>query len=55
MKKTGINGYVYEFNVDYRYLNPTEFDKNIPIIHGYFYVKLWYKIKCFSLLKSCVS
>ena len=26
MKKTGLNGYVYEFNVDYRYLSPIEFD-----------------------------
>ena len=26
MKKVGLNGYVYEFNVDYRYLNPTDFD-----------------------------
>ena len=33
VKKNGLNGYVYEFNVDYRYFNPTEFDKNIPIIH----------------------
>ena len=33
----------YEFNVDYRYLNPTEFDKNIPIIHNYFMLK--YDIK----------
>ena len=26
MKKTRLNGYVYEFNVDYRYLGPIEFD-----------------------------
>ena len=43
MKKIGLNGYVYEFNVDYRYLNPTEFDRNIPIIHGYFMLN--YNIK----------
>ena len=39
MRKTGLNGCVYEFNVDYRYLNPTEFHKNIPIIHNYFMLK----------------
>ena len=39
MKKTGLNGYFYEFNVDYRYLNPTNFDKYMPIIHNYFMVK----------------
>ena len=39
MKKTGLNGYVYEFNIDYRYLVPTEFDKNMPIIHRYFMLK----------------
>ena len=36
MKKTGFNGYVYEFNVDYRDLNP---DKAIPLIHNYFMSK----------------
>ena len=24
MKKTGLNGYVYEFNVDYRAINPSD-------------------------------
>ena len=43
IKKTGLNGYVYVFNVDYRYLNPTKFDKNIPIIFIYFMLK--YDIK----------
>ena len=43
MKKTGLNGYVYGFNVDYRYFNPTEFDKIMPIIHNYFMIK--YDIK----------
>ena len=35
MKKTGLNGYVYEFNVDYKHLNKTY----IPIIHSYFMIK----------------
>ena len=43
MKKTGLNGYVYEFNVDYRYLNPSDIVKNMPITHNYFMLK--YDIK----------
>ena len=39
MKRTGLNGYVYEFNVDYRTLNPSSFDKNMSTIHDYFMVK----------------
>ena len=39
MKKTGFNGYVYEFNVDYRTFNPSNFDKNMSAIHKYFMVK----------------
>ena len=39
MKKTGLNGYVYEFNVDYRHFNPTNFYKYTPIIHLYFIAK----------------
>ena len=35
MKKTGLNGYVYEFNVDYRAINPSNIDKNMPVIHKY--------------------
>ena len=39
MKKTGLNGHVYEFNVDYRHFNPTNFYKYTPIIHLYFIAK----------------
>ena len=39
MKKTGLNGYVYEFVVDYRTFNPSNIDKTIQNIHGYFMVK----------------
>ena len=39
MKKTGLNGYVYEFSVDYRNINPTNIDKTMEIIHGCFMVK----------------
>ena len=38
-KKTGFNGYVYEFNVNYRTFNPSNFDKNMSIIHEYFMTK----------------
>ena len=36
MKKTGLNGYVYEFNVDYRTFYLSNLDKNASIIHEYF-------------------
>ena len=39
MKKTGLNGYVYEFNVDYRDVNKLDITKNMPIIHRYFILK----------------
>ena len=39
LKKAGLNGYVYEFNVDYRYLNTTDIVKNMPITHSYFMLK----------------
>ena len=39
MKKTGLNGYVYEFNVDYRDVNKLDITKNMPIIHRYFMLK----------------
>ena len=39
MKKTGLNGYVYEFNVDYRTFYLSNLDKNASIIHEYFRVK----------------
>ena len=45
MKKTGVNGYVYKTNVDYRYINASDIDKNMSIIHGYFN-------KMFQLIKK---
>ena len=39
IKKTGLNGYVYEFNVDYRALNPSDIDKSMSTIHEYFKLK----------------
>ena len=48
MKKTGLNGQVYEFNVDYRYLNPSGTDKDMPIIHKY----LMGKYKIFQFIKK---
>ena len=39
MKKTGLNGYVYEFGVDYRDFNALNPDKTIPLIHSYFISK----------------
>ena len=44
MKKAGLNGYVYEFSVDYEALNPPlNVTKAVPILHDYFMIK--YKIK----------
>ena len=43
MKKTGFNGYVYEFNVDYNDFNTLNPDKAISLIHNYFMSK--YDIK----------
>ena len=44
MKKTGLNGYVYEFCADYEPLNPPiNVTKAISIFHAYFMAK--YKIK----------
>ena len=43
MKRTGLNGYVYEFCVDYGALNPLNLTETVPIIHNYFIPK--YKIK----------
>ena len=34
MEKTGLNGYIYEFNVDYNY-NILDSGKDIPFIHNY--------------------
>ena len=39
MKKTRLNGYVYEFNVDYRAINLSDIAKKMSIIHVYFMVK----------------
>ena len=40
MKKTGLNGSVYEFCVDYGTLNPPlNFSKAIPNFHDYFMIK----------------
>ena len=43
MKKTGLNGYVYEFCVDYRVPNPSAIAKLIQIHPIYFLTK--YKIE----------
>ena len=49
MKKTGFNGYVYDFSVDY---NVTDVD-DIKDIHKYLMKKNNnYSIKCLDLLKS---
>ena len=39
MKITGLNEYVYEFNVDYRTFNSPNFDKATLRFHKYFMVK----------------
>ena len=39
MKKTGLNGYVYEFIVDYNDLNMLNFGEAIPFIHNHFMLK----------------
>ena len=39
IKKTGLNGYVYEFNVDYGTINSSNIDKSMPDIHLYFMTK----------------
>ena len=57
MKKTGLNGYVYESNVDYSNFNSSNIDKTMEIIHGYFMVKYgilqkWYSIKMFQFIKK---
>ena len=44
MKKTGLNGYVYEFGVGYETFNPPlDATKAITFLHDYFIAK--YKIK----------
>ena len=43
MKKTGLNGYVYEFNVDYDNYGNVDLTKAIPFVHKYLMAK--YNIK----------
>ena len=43
MKKTGLNRYVYKFNVDYMDFNKTDITESMPVIHKYFMLK--YDIK----------
>ena len=43
MKKTGLNGYVYEFNADYADFDKIDLTKVIPFIHKYLMTK--YNIK----------
>ena len=39
MKKTGLNGYVYEFYVDYNGFNMVNRGEAIPVIYNYFMLK----------------
>ena len=39
MKKTGLNGYVYEFSVDYDNYNNANYNEVIPYIHKYLMAK----------------
>ena len=40
MKNTGLNEYVYEFNVDYRsFNNPVEVVNYVPFFHNYLMLK----------------
>ena len=43
MKKTGLNGYAYEFNVDYNDFGVVDPGKAIPFVHNYLMGK--YNIK----------
>ena len=43
MKKTGLNGYVYKFKVDYNKFGVVNPDKAIPFVHNYSMAK--YDIK----------
>ena len=51
MKKTGLNGYVYEFSVDYRKFK-SNLDESIPLINDYLITKY---VKCLNFLKKCFS
>ena len=39
MKKTGLNGYVYEFNVEYTDINKENIAEAMPLIHKYLMLK----------------
>ena len=39
LKKTGLNRYVYEFNVDYSDYNVVDPGKDIPFVHNYLMAK----------------
>ena len=39
MKKTGLNGYVYEFNVDYRPFYTSDVAKRLSILHRHLMTK----------------
>ena len=39
MKKSELNGYVYEFNVDYIDVSKSDITENMPFIHKYFMLK----------------
>ena len=43
MKKTGLNGYLYEINVGYNYFDIADPVKAIPFVHNYLMAK--YSIK----------
>ena len=43
MKKTGLNGYAYEFNVDYNDFGVVDPGKAIPFVHNYLMAK--YNVK----------
>ena len=51
MKKTGLNGYVYEFSVDYRKFK-SNLDESISLIDDYLITKY---VKCLNFLKKCFS
>ena len=48
MKKTGLNGYVYDFSVDYDAISVND----ILNIHKYLMEKEQYNMKCLDLLKN---
>ena len=50
LKKTGLNGYVYDFSVDYDFIAISD----ILNAHKYFMEKKWHSIKCLRLLKKCL-